>query len=100
MEKMNNAWLIPYNHVNFAGLVDVTANAIKWISVGEDGQEHIYHILDVSLQCSHIPTVVDARYPNGADLSYTLEEWEGEINDDKVPGLQSLIDFLIPIAEE
>ena len=91
---MNNNWLNPYNTVNLTGLIDVTANVIKLISIDNNNDEQIQNILDLFVQFNNISTVIDVVYPLGGGLTYTVKEWIDPINDTRVPGLQSLISYL------
>ena len=91
---MNNSFLNPYNTVNLTGLIDITANVIKLISINENDEEQITNILDLFVQFNSISTVIDVTYPLGGGLTYTVKEWNQPISDTRVPGLQSLISYL------
>ena len=86
---MNNSFLNPYNTVNLSGLIDITANVIKLISIDEN-DEQITNILDLFVQFNNISTVIDVQIPIGGGLTYTLKQ----LSDQRVPGLASLIDYL------
>ena len=91
---MSNSFLNPYNTVNLTGLIDITANVIKLISIDENYDEQITNILDLFVQFNNISTVIDVTYPLGGGLTYTVKEWIQPISDTRVPGLQSLISYL------
>ena len=91
---MNNNWLNPYNTVNLTGLIDITANVVKLISIANNNEEQIQNILDLFIQFNNISTVINVVYPLGGGLTYTEKEWISPINDTRAPGLSSLIDFL------
>ena len=91
---MNNSFLNRYNTVNITGLIDITANIIKLISINENDEEQIANILDLFVQFNNISTVIDVQIPIGGGLTYTLKQWVSPISDERVPGLASLIDYL------
>ena len=91
---VNNSFLNPYNTVNLTGLIDITANVIKLISIDEHDDEQIANVLDLFVQFNNIATVIDVQVPIGGGLTYTLKQWVSPISDTHVPGMSSLIEYL------
>ena len=89
---MLNPWANSRNQVNLTNTFNITANSIELII--SDQEEQIVNILDLFLSYSNISAVVDVQIPIGGGIFYTLKEWVGDITDTKVPGLQSLIEYL------
>ena len=91
---MNNSFLNPYNTVILTGLIDITANVMKLISIDANDDEQLTNILDLFVQFNNISTVIDVQVPIGGGLTYTLKQWVSPISDQQVPGLASRIDYL------
>ena len=90
-----NTWLNPLNKVSLTNLIDITADTIRLITIlWKWWRRNMNYILDWFLMYSNTSSVIDVEYPLGGGLSYTVKEWQGVIDDPKVAGLQSLIDYL------
>jgi len=75
--------------------VDITADSIRLIVYNEDtGQEEITNVLSLFLMYSNISTVEDVNVSLGGGQYYTIKQWVGTIDDNHIPGLQSLIEYL------
>ena len=90
-----NTWINPLNKVSLTGSVDITADSIRLIVYNEDtGQEEITNVLSLFLMYDNISVVEDVNISLGGGQYYTIKQWVGTIDDNHIPGLQSLIDYL------
>ena len=90
-----NTWINPLNKVSLTGSVDITADSIRLIVYNEDtGQEEITNVLSLFLMYDNISVVEDVNVSLGGGQYYTIKQWVGTIDDNHIPGLQSLIDYL------
>jgi hypothetical protein len=90
-----NTWINPLNKVSLTGSVDITADSIRLIVYNEDaGQEEITNVLSLFLMYDNISAVEDVNISLGGGQYYTIKQWVGTIDDNHIPGLQSLIDYL------
>ena len=75
--------------------MDITADSIRLIVYNEDtGQEEITNVLSLFLMYDNISIVQDVNVSLGGGQYYTIKQWVGTIDDNHIPGLQSLIDYL------
>ena len=90
-----NTWINPLNKVSLTGSVDITADSIRLIVYNEDtGQEEITNVLSLFLMYDNISIVEDLNVSLGGGPYYTIKQWVGVIDDNHIPGLQSLIEYL------
>ncbi len=88
-----NSWQNQWNNVDLLGVIDITANTVKFIQYDEDGKQEIKNILDLFLQYPNIETLKYRDIQIGGGLFYT-ESYFDNVVDTQIPGLASLLEYL------
>ena len=86
-----NSFLNPHNAVNLTGLTDITAHSISSFQENEQPR----NIKDMLISKSDI-SVAESYYVQIGELGdngITMYQFIGDINDTKVGGLESLLDY-------
>ena len=79
------------NTTSLTGIVNVVANSVSLI----DEEEEIEHdITNLFIYQSKIASSQDVLIPIGGGLFITQQEFTGDINDTRVPGLESILDYI------
>jgi len=86
-----NQHLAKGNTTSLTGIIDVVAHSISLIKNEEQEPENL---LDIFIHQDNIATVQDVSIPLGGGLFFTQKEFIGDINNDRVPGLEALLDYL------
>ena len=89
-----NSFLNPHNQTSLTGIIDVTAHSISLYD--EDTNEEPINIKDIFIPRSDISIAepYDVQLDEFGDNVITMYQFIGEINDTKVGGLESLLNYM------
>ena len=89
-----NSFLNPHNGASLTGIIDVTAHSISLYD--EDGNEEPTNIKDIFIPKSDISIAepYEVQLDELGDNIITMYQFIGEINDTKVGGLESLLNYM------
>ena len=89
-----NSFLNPHNSASLTGIIDVTAHSISLYD--EDTSEEPINIKNIFIPKSDISTAepYEVQLDEFGDNIITMYQFIGEINDKKVGGLESLLNYM------
>ena len=86
-----NSFLNPHNGTSLTGVVDITAHSISVI--GEKESKNINDIF-ISKNKISIAEPYDVQIDETGNNFITMYQFKGKITDDRVPGLESLLNYM------
>ena len=86
-----NSFLNPQNGTSLTGIVDITAHSINVI--GEKESKNINDIF-ISKNKISIAEPYDVQIDETGNNFITMYQFKGKITDDRVPGLESLLNYM------
>ena len=91
---MFNTFLNPNNKTSLTNLIDLTVNSINIIVPDENNENEQININDLYIHSKNIATASLTSVPIGFGQYASQYEFDGIIDDNYVPGLESILDFI------
>ena len=86
-----DSFLNPNNGTSLTGIIDITAHRISII--GENEPKNINEIFIPKTDIS-ISEPIDVQIDENGDNAFTMYQFVGDINDNKVPGLENVLNYM------
>ena len=86
-----NSFLNPNNRTSLTGIVDITAHSISL--VGENDSKHVNDMF-IPKTAIRITEPIDVQIDENGDNVITMYQFIGVFNDNKVPGLESVLSYM------
>ena len=92
-----NSFLNPHNGTSLTGVIDLTAHSISLFQENEQPQ----NIIDIYIPKTDISITepIDTQIDELGNNTITMYQLIGDINDTKVPGLESLSNYMNEIFQ-
>jgi len=91
---MFNTFLNPGNKTSLTGILDIVANSVSLIVTDENNDDEPISIQDLYVNKNKIASSTQGFIPIGFGQHVSQYEFNGEIDDTYVPGLESILDYI------
>ena len=88
-----NSFLNPHNGTSLTGIVDITAHSISLFDEANDEPQNIKNTFLNKNKIS-IAEPYDVQIDETGNNFITMYQFKGKITDDRVPGLESLLNYM------
>ena len=91
-----NAFLNPHNGTSLTGVIDLTAHSISLFTLNNEQKEEPKDIIDIFIPTANISIAepYDVQIDELGDNIIQMYQFTGTINDTKVAGLESLLNYI------
>ena len=86
-----NSFLNPNNGTSLTGIIDITAHSISLIGENDSKNSNEIFIPKTAISISE---PIDVQKDENGDNVITMYQFVGDINDNKVPGLESVLTYM------